>query len=166
MPVRAAIAFGFEVMRINVVITWLTKAHTVISPGKYYPIPVVGPIMAGALAGCLGGFFHGGIRVVEKEVPWIAQSALYASAAFHLAIYDPTASTLLQSIVFPGATVGQWRALVHVSTVLFVAMTAVLQEALLGKDFNPLAPLHAVAYAVSTTPAPPPLAASSLPSLR
>jgi hypothetical protein len=132
----------------------------VIPPGKYYPVAVWGPVLCGWLAGCFGGFLHGGLDVVSVEVAWLVQSALYAAVYFQLAVYDPYASATLQAVSplpwlagLVGGGAGAWRAHAHVSAVLFMAGTALLQEAGLGKDFNPLAGFHAVAYAATGIPA-------------
>lgn len=127
-----------------------------IPPGKYYPVAVWGPVLSGWLAGCFGGFVHGGLDTVSNEVSWLVQSALYAAVFFQLAVYDPNTNSTIESFSpmprlmseATGSAVA-WRTCAHVSTVLFMAGTAFLQEAALGKDFNPLGGLHTVAYAVS-----------------
>lgn len=144
---RCLVAFLFEVMRGNVILVWLTQAHNVIPAGKYYAVPVWGPILCGSLAGCFGGFLHGGFGAVEKEVSWLVQSALYAAAYFHFAVYDPNVSPVLSSLSpFGSGAAEEWRVVSHVSVVAFLAATAVAQEFLGDKDFNPFKPLHSAAY--------------------
>lgn len=130
-----------------------------IPPGKYYPVAVWGPVLSGWLAGCFGGFLHGGLDTVSAEVAWLVQSALYAAVYFQLAVYDPHTSAMLMAasplpwlVARAGGAAVAWRVCAHVSAVLFLAGTAVLQEAGLGKDFNPFAGLHAVAYAATGIP--------------
>mmetsp|Transcript_44017 Transcript_44017/g.88954 ORF Transcript_44017/g.88954 Transcript_44017/m.88954 type:complete len:287 (+) Transcript_44017:3-863(+) len=147
--VRCVFVFLFEVMRCNVIIKWLSNAHTVIPAGQYYAIPIWGPILSGALAGCFGGFLHGGFSMVESAVPWLAQSSFYVSIYFHAAVYDPTIGPWLQAM---SPFAGEWREVCHVSAVLFLAGTAVLQEALADKDFNPFRPVHRATYALLNIP--------------
>lgn len=115
--VRAAFMVVFEVMRTNVIILWLGRAHEVIPPSKYYAIPIWGPILSGWAAGCFGGFIVGGLAVIEKEVSWMVQSALYATLFYHLAVYDPSASPLLKAQILPTGTAAEWKTSVHLLTV-------------------------------------------------
>ena len=72
--VQSLFWFLFEVVRANVIILWLKRGYVALEPwkgGQYYPVPVVGPIMAGAFSGCFGGFIHNGLLAcVDQGVPW------------------------------------------------------------------------------------------------
>ena len=58
-PARVVCAFFFEVVRGNVILGWHNAAFNVIGQGPqwkpdYYPVPVVGPIAIGTIAGSMG----------------------------------------------------------------------------------------------------------------
>jgi len=153
--VRTCMIFGFEVARGNVCLNWLKKAHDVIpATGKYYPIPIWGPLLAGTFAGSFGGFIHNGLAAVDKEVTWLVQGALYVTAAYHFAVYDPNLAPIAQGLASPviGSVAfgdAQWAQLVNVAVISWLAGVAVLQETVFDEHFNPLSPLHHAAYKVT-----------------
>mmetsp|Transcript_61434 Transcript_61434/g.139071 ORF Transcript_61434/g.139071 Transcript_61434/m.139071 type:complete len:245 (+) Transcript_61434:296-1030(+) len=156
---RGISGFFFEIARCNVCLIWLKKGHAVIpAGGKYYPIPIWGPLLAGTFAGSFGGFVHNGLAAVDSEVTWLVQSAAYVTAAYHFAVFDPNLAPLIQGLAAPfvgplamgsAAWTAAWAPLVGAGCALWLAGVAFLQEAVYDKDFNPFSPIHKIAYKVT-----------------
>eukprot|EP00603_Paraphysomonas_imperforata_P015917 CAMPEP_0114470952 /NCGR_PEP_ID=MMETSP0104-20121206/11542_1 /TAXON_ID=37642 ORGANISM="Paraphysomonas imperforata, Strain PA2" /NCGR_SAMPLE_ID=MMETSP0104 /ASSEMBLY_ACC=CAM_ASM_000202 /LENGTH=145 /DNA_ID=CAMNT_0001644743 /DNA_START=42 /DNA_END=479 /DNA_ORIENTATION=- len=70
----------------------VARAHAALLPSSdpYYPIPLVGPILAGAMTGSLGMFapLDKGLAAVKTRVPWPLQGALITAGVYHLTIHD------------------------------------------------------------------------------
>lgn len=153
--------FLFEVMRCNVIIVWLKKAHIAIPPwggGKYYPVAICGPIMAGGFAGCFGGFVHNGVlKNIEAGLAWLIQSSFAVTIFYHLCIFDPNvkpmALSVMNSVFGASESDGSYEQLIHVICVIFLVVMAQIQF-FIKSTFNPFTPLQDLAYKVLMVPNP------------
>lgn len=80
------------IFRANAATNMVTVASGIFAPTKYYPIPILGPIVVGTLLGCLGQFlpFDKGLTPIKNNTPWPVQAAFLTSTFYHLMINDKT----------------------------------------------------------------------------
>lgn len=80
------------IFRTNAATNMVTVASGIFAPTKYYPIPILGPIVAGTLLGCLGQFlpFDKGLSPIKNNTPWPVQAAFLTSTFYHLMVNDKT----------------------------------------------------------------------------
>merc|ERR1712023_321032 len=83
----------YEVMRTHVMMNCAKMAVGALTPkvSAAYPVPFIGPFIAGLLGGCGGGFMplDKGLSPVEKATNWRVQSAALGSLWLQLAMVDP-----------------------------------------------------------------------------
>ncbi|CAN0227462.1 unnamed protein product [Discosporangium mesarthrocarpum] len=81
-----------ECFRANAMCGVVQIAFKAISPSKYYPIPIWGPVLLGTIGACGGMFLplDKGLQGLKNGAPWPMQSAFYGSLFFHLTVNDPT----------------------------------------------------------------------------
>lgn len=62
----------------------------VLTPGVYYPTPLVGPIFIGTIMASIGAFlpFNKGLAPIEKSMPYGMQAAFVTSTFYHLMVND------------------------------------------------------------------------------
>jgi hypothetical protein len=83
------ISVCFEVLRCHVMINCHTMAMGVLSAGWLGAVPIIGPLIAGSIGGCGGGFFplDKGLKPLEAETAWRVTSSFYG--ALCLTLMDP-----------------------------------------------------------------------------
>ena len=93
----------YEIFRFHVLNNCAGLAASSLPAPSMYPVPVVGPLIAGLLGGCGGGFMplSTGLAPLEKGVPWRVQSAAIGSMWLHLALRDPHAAPALAAFAPP-----------------------------------------------------------------
>ena len=119
----------FEIMRCHVMMICQNMAASVLKPGWLSAtlgatVPVIGPIIAGAVGGCGGGFFplDKGLKPLEAETAWRVTSGFYGAmwlTLLHPSLYGATAAKY-----FPVLADWSWvrcRSLVVTPTVLLPA---------------------------------------------
>lgn len=80
-----------EIYRASAVCNTLVKANGVFPAGKYYPIPVIGPILVGTLGASAGQFLplNEGLKAIEHQVPWNMQCGFITCIIMHFTLHDP-----------------------------------------------------------------------------
>ncbi|CAM9740811.1 unnamed protein product, partial [Chrysoparadoxa australica] len=139
-----------EVFRGNTLCGVVAAANKAIDHGKYYPIPVWGPIVLGTIAGCGGMFlpFDKGLAGIKGGAPWPLQSAFYCAFVYHLGVNDPNVTG------FVSDKIGPYSAETVKTLVVGFLCTMTLAQSYIGEAFNPFTPVHKVIYTVSGIPDP------------
>ena len=121
-------------------------ATTLLSPGPYYPIPAIGPVVIGTLAGCLGMFLPAdkGLSPISSGTPWAVQQAFLTAFFYHFMVHDKSG--------FVGGTVrailGQHEeSAVRVLLVTLAGATAIAQS-VFNPEANFLTPFHKLLYLI------------------
>lgn len=91
-PVRVFWTVFGTVFRVHSACNMTSAAANALTPGAYYPIPFIGPVIAGTLVGSLGAFlpFDKGLSPIALGTPWPIQQAFLTSLFFHFLITDKT----------------------------------------------------------------------------
>ena len=89
-PVRVLWTFFGTVFRVHSACNTSAAAASTLTPGAYYPIPLIGPVIAGTLVGSLGAFlpFDKGLAPISSGTPWPIQQAFLTSLFFHFLVTD------------------------------------------------------------------------------
>lgn len=89
-PVKMIWSCFLGIFRTGAVINIVVMAHNTLTPSKYYPIPLFGPILSGTLLGSMGAFlpFDKGLAAISKNTPWAIQAAFLSAVIYHLMIHD------------------------------------------------------------------------------
>uniref|UniRef100_A0A7S4BBC0 Uncharacterized protein n=1 Tax=Chrysotila carterae TaxID=13221 RepID=A0A7S4BBC0_CHRCT len=115
----------FEIMRFHVLAGCAATAASNLPSPSYYPVPVVGPIVAGIMGGCGGAFMplSSGLAAIENGCPWRVQSSFLVSLWLQLSCCDPNVSPYLEA-VFPAFSDKTWA---QMCGVLFFVLVPVFQ---------------------------------------
>jgi drug/metabolite transporter superfamily protein YnfA len=77
LPAVFVITSLAQMFRSMGTIGFISAAAKEVDPSPYYPIPVVGPILYGALLGNMGGFFRKGFdEYLQNGIPWPFQNGM------------------------------------------------------------------------------------------
>ena len=133
----------------------LYRSHTVcnivklsaatLTPGPYYPIPLVGPILVGTILGCAGLFLPAdkGLSSIFNGTPWPIQGAFITATTYHLLIIDKSGFVGNASRAIFGTysedTIKVLLATMHIATLL-------IQTFFANKDANLFTPFHKFFY--------------------
>lgn len=131
------ISVCYEVMRCHVMINCHRMASNVLTAGLF-AVPTIGPLIAGTLGGCGGGFFplDKGLAPLEKDTNWRISSAFYG-ACWLQAMANPTVSAIVTGYV-PLLADSGW---VRVFAILGFVLPPLLVQSLMGMSplgANPL----------------------------
>lgn len=75
LPAVLVITSLAQMFRSMGTIGFISAAAREVSPSPYYPTPVIGPILYGALLGNMGGFFRKGFDgYLQNGIPWPFQN--------------------------------------------------------------------------------------------
>jgi len=123
-------------------IGFINAAAAEVSASKYYPTPVLGPVLYGALLGNMGAFFAKGFHGhLEKGMPWPFQNALTAGFFYHLYTNDKegfignTLRSVIQSTGIQGEMEDKLFATLVVTSFMQIAGLLMLPE-FFGPSFN------------------------------
>lgn len=131
--------------RTHTVCNMVKVAATTLTPGPYYPIPFVGPILVGTVLGCGGLFLPAdkGLSSIFNGTPWPIQGAFMTASTYHLLIIDKNGffGNAARSIVgtYSEDTVKIALATIHISTIL-------IQTFFANKNANLFTPFHKMLY--------------------
>ena len=91
-PVRVLWTVFATVFRVHSACNMTAAAASTLTPGALYPIPLVGPVVAGTLVGSLGAFlpFDKGLSPIASGTPWPVQQAFLTSLFFQFLVNDKT----------------------------------------------------------------------------
>ena len=75
LPVKILANSWAQLFRGLGMIGFINACAKEVSPSKYYPTPILGPVVYGTLLGNMGAFFLKGFhKHLEKEIPWAFQN--------------------------------------------------------------------------------------------
>jgi hypothetical protein len=147
------------IFRANAATNMVTIASGIFTPTKYYPIPILGPIVAGTVLGCLGQFlpFDKGLSPIKNNTPWPVQAAFLTSTFYHLMINDKTG--------FLGVGLRRMIGSYSPSTVLViiatVQVTQFYAQYFIHPDANLFKPFNELGYLIFQVQGPRPSVASA-----
>ncbi len=144
MPIKIIWTIILGLFRTNTVCNIVKTASTTLIPGPYYPIPLVGPILAGTLLGSLGSFFplDQGLSCIMRGTPWPMQAAFISAAFYHLMVHDlngPLGHTLR-------CVVGTYSEPQTRVILASLQVFTLVQQVAFSPEANPFAPLHKLLY--------------------
>lgn len=93
LPVKILINFWAQLFRALGMIGFINACAAEVGPSKYYPTPILGPVVYGALLGNMGAFFLKGFhKHLEKDIPWGFQNGLVVGFFYHVFTHDKEGS--------------------------------------------------------------------------
>eukprot|EP00536_Pseudo-nitzschia_multiseries_P000349 jgi/Psemu1/282266/fgenesh1_pg.5_\ len=102
LPVKILFNSWAQLFRGLGMIGFINACAAEVSASKYYPTPILGPVVYGTLLGNMGAFFLKGFhKHLEKDIPWAFQNGLVVGLFYHLYTHDREGSMgiALRSIV-------------------------------------------------------------------
>lgn len=142
-PLRLITVMGAQLFRNRGVVGYVKIGFQSFkdSPSKYYPTPIVGPILNACMLSNMGAFFWKGFHGhLKNGMPMPFQNGLLVASTFHFAAHDqgPIGTSFRAAI--EKLPLGDMDAVLFVSAMgsLFMQLTAILQmPEFLGPSFNP-----------------------------
>jgi hypothetical protein len=144
-PMKLVVTMGSQLFRAMGVTGFTSLGYEALkhSPSKYYPTPIVGPILWATLLGNMGGFFANGFeKYLEKGMPWPFQNGFFCASLFLFVVHDQgfIGETLREAIdTIPGIKAGfddKKFAIIFVSA--FMQITGILRmPEFFGPSFSP-----------------------------
>jgi len=93
LPVKILLNSWAQLFRGLGMIGFINVCAAEVAPSKYYSIPVLGPVVYGALLGNMGAFFLKGFHNhLEKDIPWAFQNGLVVGFFYHMYAHDKEGS--------------------------------------------------------------------------
>jgi len=151
MPgIREIASLMMEMYRGNSMLNTIELANRTFKPSKYYPMPLFGPILIGAIATSSGNFIPAnlGLKNVEYRVPWNIQCGILSSVFYHLAIHDDFMLGSLLRNYLVGPQIDRLTARFIVISFFVVMGQLQIQY---GLHFNPFGSVHKVLYKITCT---------------
>mmetsp|Transcript_30582 Transcript_30582/g.72146 ORF Transcript_30582/g.72146 Transcript_30582/m.72146 type:complete len:302 (-) Transcript_30582:181-1086(-) len=102
LPVKILFNSWAQLFRGLGMIGFINACAVEVSASKYYPTPILGPVVYGTLLGNMGAFFLKGFHQhLEKDIPWAFQNGLVVGLFYHLYTHDREGSVgvALRSVV-------------------------------------------------------------------
>mmetsp|Transcript_25391 Transcript_25391/g.24331 ORF Transcript_25391/g.24331 Transcript_25391/m.24331 type:complete len:288 (-) Transcript_25391:121-984(-) len=151
-PMRLLTTIGAQLFRAMGVIGFTSMGYETLkhAPSKYYPTPIVGPILWATLLGNMGGFFSNGFeRYLKNGMPWPFQNGFFCASLFLFTVHDqgPIGQMIRDAIdTIPGIKRGyddKIFATIFVSG--FMQIMAILRmPEFLGPTFSPFNIFHTI----------------------
>lgn len=145
-PVKCVWQVLLALFRTHAVCNMVAMAHQTLLPGAYYPIPLMGPILAGTVLGAAGMFipFDKGMTPVTNGSPWPLQGAFMAATFYHLMVNDTTGfmGNALRSLI---GTYSEDSVKVAIGT---MHICTNLAQTLFHPDANLFTPIHKFLYLI------------------
>jgi len=89
LPVKIVMNCWAQLFRALGMIGFINAAAAECFPSKYYPTPILGPVVYGTLLGNMGMFFLKGFHQhLEKDIPWPFQNGLVIGLFYHVYTHD------------------------------------------------------------------------------
>lgn len=146
LPVKVIWSIFVGIFRTQTVCAQVSVAFNVLSPGPYYPIPLVGPILVGIVQGSLGAFFpfDKGLSPITGGTPWPMQGAFITAFFYHILVHDTNGfvGITLRSIV------GTYSEPTIRIALVTLQVTTLLAHALFNAEANLFTPFHKFFYLV------------------
>jgi len=92
-PVKILLNSWAQLFRGLGMIGFINACAVEVASSKYYPTPILGPVVYGALLGNMGAFFLKGFHNhLEKDIPWAFQNGLVVGFFYHIYAHDKEGS--------------------------------------------------------------------------
>ena len=121
------LSLSYETFRAHVMINCAKMASSALTAASsgVYPVPIAGPLIAGVLGGCGGGFMppSKGLAPLEQGANWRVASAAIGSLWLQLLLNDPYARAHAAAVLPPLAD-PEW---VKFSVIAFFTLAPLLQ---------------------------------------
>lgn len=145
-PIKFVWTAFIGLFRTHAITNNVTATLAVLTPGAYYPCPLVGPILVGTMVGGFGAFlpFDKGMAPIKNGTPWPIQAAFLSATFYHLMIND-TEGTL--GIAMRGI----FGALSKSSVLLMIGTMQVVHlelQLMFTPDTNLFTPVHKFIYMI------------------
>jgi hypothetical protein len=145
-PVKMAWTVFVGLFRTHAVCNMVNVASSTLKAGPYYPIPLVGPIIAGAALGSMGQFipFDKGLSAISAGVPWPIQGAFMSAAFYHCMVNDATGlcGNTFRAVF---GTYSEQTVRIIIATVNIVTL---LIQAAFSPSANLFTPVHKLLYMI------------------
>jgi len=145
-PVKIVWSLYLAILRAHSAMDVVNLSFTVLKPGPYYPVPLVGPVLCSTLTGCLGGFMplDKGLLPIFKSTSWIVQSAFLSAAYYYFMIKDTTGIIGVTMRNVFGHQSERWVAL----TIIYLHMASIVLQIVFDPQANLFTPVHKLLYLV------------------
>ncbi|VEU44560.1 unnamed protein product [Pseudo-nitzschia multistriata] len=142
LPVKILLNSWAQLFRGLGMIGFINACAAEVAPSKYYPTPILGPVVYGTLLGNMGAFFLKGFhKHLEKDIPWAFQNGLVVGLFYHLYTHDKVGSvgvalrSFVQSTGIQGTMTDKMFATIVVTAFMQVSGMMMLPE-FYGPSFN------------------------------
>jgi len=89
LPVKIFMNCLAQLFRALGMIGFINACAAEVGASKYYPTPILGPVIYGTLLGNMGAFFVKGFNQhLEKAIPWPFQNGLVVGFLYHVFTHD------------------------------------------------------------------------------
>ena len=92
LPVKILMNSWAQLFRGLGMIGFINACAAEVGPSKYYPTPILGPVVYGTLLGNMGAFFLKGFnKHLEKDMPWAFQNGKWKPGTKPSSVVGPVA---------------------------------------------------------------------------
>lgn len=143
-PVKVLWTVFLALFRTHSVCNAVRNAMTVLKPGPYYPIPLMGPIICGTTVGSMGQFIplDKGFTPISNGTPWPIQGAFLSAIFYHLVVYDQE-GFLGKSLRAVIGNLTEEDARVVIATMQLIQLVS---QVIIHPEFNIFKPIHKLLY--------------------
>lgn len=145
-PIKVVWGLYLAIFRAHSAVDAVNLSLTVLKPGPYYPVPLVGPVLCSTLIGCLGGFMplDKGLLPISKSTSWVVQGAFMSAAFYHFMVKDTTGIIgVTMRNVF-----GHQSERCVVLIIIYMHMASSVLQIVFDPQANLFTPLHKLLYLV------------------
>ena len=145
-PIKIVWGLYLAIFRAHSAVDAVNLSLTVLKPGLYYPVPLVGPVLFSTLIGCLGGFMplDKGLLPISKSTSWVIQGAFMSAAFYYFMAKDTTGIIgVTMRNVF-----GHLSERCLVLILVYLHMSSVVLQIVFDPQANLFTPLHKLLYLV------------------
>ena len=145
-PVKLAWTVFVGLFRTHAVCNMVNVASSTLKAGPYYPIPLIGPIIAGSALGSMGQFipFSKGLAAIQEGVPWPIQGAFMSATFYHCMVND-TNGLVGNAFRAVFGTYSEQTVRIIIATVNIVTL---LLQAAFSPTANLFTPVHKLMYMI------------------
>lgn len=143
-PIKIVWGLFLAIFRAHGAVDAVNLSLTILKPGPYYPVPLVGPVLYATLIGCLGGFMplDKGLLPISKSTAWVIQGAFMSAAFYYFMTKDSTGIIgVTMRNVFGHLSEG-----CIILIVVYMHMASTVLQTVFDPQANLFTPLHKLLY--------------------